>query len=1081
MNFLDNIFKNINKNDTITGLNSELKGLHTFEYFKKYNKPIIYLTSGIYEATNMYQCLLNYTDDVLFFPMDDFLTSVAIAISPEFKVKRLETLNELLNDSNKILVTNLTGYLRFLPTKKAYQSRNMFLKVGNDYSISKIVEELSNYGYELTSLVNKSGEMAVRGFVVDIFPINYDMPIRIEFWGDTIERMVFFDVNSQLTVKKVETVKIDANVELLESEQIKENTIIDYMDNPTIIYDDIDTIKNSYEILLEEIKSYIKDNDFSETSSFMKKFSITSNDNLFYMPFDNNGNSDSFSSYNSYDVEPFFGSNSDICKRLDKYIKDNKTVIIVLSNRYKVNKLLSDLERDDIIFSNLSNIVGHRINVVIGNFSKGYTIDNVVVVTERELYNKKDVVPYRSHFRIGTRIRDLNRLSVGDYVVHIQHGIGKYLGLTTLKNNGLNKDYLTIEYAGGDKVYIPASKMELISKYSASDGAAVHLNKLGGIEWHKTKARIRKKIESIAADLLSLYSKRETSIGHAFKKDTEEQLIFESEFEFTETKDQLKAASEIKKDMERSVPMDRLLCGDVGYGKTEIAFRAAFKAMMDSKQVALLCPTTILSNQHYHNALNRFKSFPVNIALLNRFVSSKEKSRILKEVQNGQIDMLIGTHRILSDDVKFKNLGLLIIDEEQRFGVKHKEKIKQYKNDIDVLTLSATPIPRTLQMSMAGVRSLSLIETPPINRYPIQTYVLEENNQILKEAIYRELARNGQVFVLFNDIENIEIKKQQLLNLVPEAKIVVAHGKMNKTELENIMIDFVDGKYDVLLCTTIIETGIDIPNVNTLVVIDADHFGLSQLYQIRGRVGRSNKIAYCYLTYKKGKLLSTLAIKRLNVIKEFTELGSGFSIAMRDLSIRGAGDILGKEQAGFVDSVGIDLFLNMLNAEIDKLKGISVPEVDLNEQPLLSVSTAISDDYVSDETIKIEIHKKINSIKNSEDLEQVKAELEDRFGHLNEDLLVYMNEELFENLVKSIAIFNIKQTKNFIEITLTSELTESLNGECLFMDLLSINRKFRFAMRAKRLIIILDTINLDKHFIYYLIDMVDAIKNNIKK
>ena len=570
------------------------------------------------------------------------------------------------------------------------------------------------------------------------------------------------------------------------------------------------------------------------------------------------------------------------------------------------------------------------------------------------------------------------------------------------------------------------------------------------------------------------------AIGYAFDKDTEEQLEFEKNFPYNETKDQLKVVDEIKKDMEKRTPMDRLLCGDVGYGKTEVAFRAIFKAIMSNKQVLFLCPTTILSQQHFQNAIERFKEFPVRIELLNRFVSKKKQAEILNDLKEGRVDLLIGTHRILSDDIICKRLGLLVIDEEQRFGVKHKEKIKSYKNNIDVLTLSATPIPRTLQMSLAGVRSLSLIETPPVDRYPIQTYVLEENKNVIKDAIYKELARDGQVFILYNDIATMEEKRIALQYLVPEARIICGHGKMKKEELEEVMFKFMNKEYDVLLCTTIIETGIDIPNVNTLIIIDADRYGLSQLYQIRGRVGRSNKIAYSYLMYNKGKILSDVAKKRLNVIKEFTELGSGFSIAMRDLSIRGAGDILGQEQSGFIDSVGVELFIDMLNEEVGKLKGQGIEKDESSTMPLIEVETTIDDKYAKEEDIKIEIHQKINKIDSKEKLLETKKELEDRFGILDENVIIYMHEELFERELEKLTIKNVIQTKNFISITIPKELTKKIDGELLFLDVLSLTRKFRFSMKNDQLTITLDIVNLDKHFIYYLIDMIDILKKLIK-
>lgn len=526
----------------------------------------------------------------------------------------------------------------------------------------------------------------------------------------------------------------------------------------------------------------------------------------------------------------------------------------------------------------------------------------------------------------------------------------------------------------------------------------------------------------MAEELIKLYSERESRKGFSFSKDTDLQRSFEKDFPYELTKDQSLAIKQIKMDMESSKPMDRLLCGDVGFGKTEVAFEAAFKAIMDSKQVLLLCPTTILSSQHFENAKERFKNFPVSIALLNRFTSTKETHRIISGLKDGTIDFVIGTHRLLSDDVVPCNLGLLIIDEEQRFGVKHKEKIKQYKTNIDVLTLTATPIPRTLQMSMVGIRSLSLIETPPVDRYPIQTYVIEENNQIMRDAIYKELSRDGQVFILCNRIDKIDSLVEKIKRLVPEAKINFAHGQMNKSELEDRMISFINREYDILICTTIIETGIDIPNVNTLIILNADHFGLSQLYQIRGRVGRSNKFAYAYLMYAPFKSLTETAVKRLNVIKDFTELGSGFSIATRDLSIRGAGDILGSEQAGFIDTVGIDLYLKMLNVEVARRRGEIIEEEDDDIKPLINVATHIKDSYVANEDLKIEIHRKINTIVSRESFESVKAELEDRFGALDNDMLVYMYEEWFEKLAKKVPLVNVWQTKNSIELLFDKKL-----------------------------------------------------------
>ena len=1093
MNFFNNILKDIDK-ELVSGLTPELKGLYIYKKFKKEKTSILCINSSIYEANKLYQILLNYTDKVSFFPMDDFLTSEALAISPEFKFTRLDTLNKILSE-DRIVITNLMGFLRFLPNPKEYKNSYYTLNINEEVNLEKLVSDLYRIGYKRESVVNKTGEIAVRGFIIDVFPINYSNPIRIEFWGDQIERISEFDVDTQISKENLDSITITPTTEFIIDKEldeelkqreiinyIKPSSILDYLNNPIIIYNDKEELFTSYNLLVEEMENYKVSNELSKNTKFMFELQNSYDfKEIDFVSFDNKIKSKNKISYNSFELDNFTGGMDSISKRLNQYIKEGKTVIVCLSDRYKVNKLESELESNNIVVTNIENIIENKINLVVKKLNSGYIIDNYVVVSEKELFNKKDnSIAYKSHFKMGSKIRDINKLNVGDYVVHFSHGIGVYQGIRTLTKNGLKKDYITIEYKGGDKLYIPVEKLEFINKYSSNEGIQPKINELGGSEWTKTKLRIKKKIENIAGDLLKLYSEREMAIGYAFEKDTLEQIEFEKSFPYTETKDQLKVTEEIKKDMEKPIPMDRLLCGDVGYGKTEVAFRAIFKAIMSNKQVMFLCPTTILSRQHYINAIERFKEFPIRIELLNRFVPMKKQKEIINDIEEGKVDLIIGTHRILSDDIKCKRLGLLVIDEEQRFGVKHKEKIKSYKNNIDVLTLSATPIPRTLQMSLAGVRSLSLIETPPVDRYPIQTYVLEENKNVIKDAIYKELARSGQVFILYNNIENMEEKRLEIQNLVKEAKIVCAHGRMDKNEIEEVMYKFMNKEYDVLLCTTIIETGIDIPNVNTLIIIDADRYGLSQLYQIRGRVGRSNKIAYSYLMYNKGKVLSDVAKKRLNVIKEFTELGSGFSIAMRDLSIRGAGDILGQEQSGFIDSVGVELFLDMLNEEVSKLKGINIEKDETSTQPLIEVETTIDDKYAKEEDLKIEIHQKINKIDSKESLESTRKELEDRFGALDENIIIYMYEELFEKEMQNLSIKKVNQTKNFVSITLSKELTKKIDGELLFLDVISLTRKFRFSMKMDELTITLDTIGLDKHFIYYLIDMIDILKKSIK-
>lgn len=1089
---INDLFNNIDfdKTDIFSGLNTEGKALLVSTLFKKY-KSITIVTNTLFEANKLYQSISNYTDNVLLFPMDDFLTSEAIAISPELKINRLETLNELCNSTHNIVITNLMGYLRFLPTLDNYKKKNIFIKKDEDISFDDLIKKLVDLGYTRDTIVNKTGEFSVRGFVIDIFPISFTDPIRVEFWGDTVDKIKFFNTNTQRTTKEVKDITIYPNTEFLVEKEIdkfllKQKDLPLYTDttnissffNSIVIFDDFQQLQTSYDSLFEEMMNYSISNNVAGNTVYMNDFyNIKNKKELYFNQYDDIIKNKIALNFNFKNVEFIKNDKTTINSVLNTY---NKKYILILcmSDRYKVNKLIDYLENPDIIFTDENNIINDKINIIIKKMNQGFIYDKYAIITENDIYGSKSEIKYKNKFRLGTKIRNLNKLDIGDYVVHEAHGIGKYCGLKTLTKNGFKKDYLMVSYKDDDKLYIPVEKIDFISKYSAKDGVVPKLNKLGSTEWQRTKLKAKKRIQDMAGELLKLYAIRETTKGFAFLKDTKEQYEFEEEFPYNETEDQLKAIEEIKKDMEKDRPMDRLLCGDVGYGKTEVAFRAIFKAIMSGKQVALLCPTTILSNQHFNNAIERFKAFPINIEMLNRFVPTKRVNVILERLKEGKVDLLIGTHRILSNDVVFKDLGLLVIDEEQRFGVTHKEKIKKYKDNVDVLTLSATPIPRTLQMSMSGLRNLSLIETPPVDRFPVQTYVLSENNQIIKDAIYKELSRDGQCFILFNHVQDLESKKNELQKLVPDAKIICAHGKMTKTQLEDIMNDFINKVYDVLLCTTIIETGIDIPNVNTLIVYDADKFGLSQLYQLRGRVGRTNKIAYCYLMYNKSKILSEIAVKRLNSIKEFTELGSGFAIAMRDLSIRGAGDILGSEQAGFIDTIGIEMFMQMLDNEIKRLKGIEVEERQ-DYTPLINVETAIEDNYIPDNDIKIEIHKKINQIDSYNKLNEVKDELIDRFGKLDESILAYMYEELFEKKANELKINKIIQTKNFIEVYIPKEITDVIDGSRLFVEISKISRMFRFSMRNKQLIIILDTVKLDKHFIFYLNDLLDIIKKNI--
>ena len=1100
MNIFNNLIKiDVKDNMGIFGLTDEFFCLYLNSLLYQRQKGILVVVNSLYEANKLYSSLINYTDKVYLFPMDDFLTSEALAVSPDLKLERLETINQIITDDKVIVITNLTGYLRYLPSRDIYEQFILKLECNMQINPKELVKKLIHCGYTRDTIVNKTGEFGVRGFVIDVFPIGFDYPVRIEFFDDIIESIRYFDPDSQKSLKNISMFVIKPYIEFLTLSDVsldemgkqkylpsyeKVVSIYDYFKDPFIIFKDYDQLKASYLNICNDIITYRQNSDVHFVGNYMFNFNEMLYENvIYYMSINNLIDYHDIKYTVNFDIKTIssFNENADsINSFIRNAISSNKTVIICLK-KYQINNLYKFLNMK-VVETNDENILLNQVNIIEKNISNGFIYKDFVFLTANELFNiKEQNKKYNNKFKYSTSIKDISKLSIGDFVVHQVHGIGIYNGIKTLTTSGISKDYLEVSYQGSDKLYIPVEKIDLLFKYSGKEGVIPKINKLGGDEWEKTKARVRKKVNDMTDQLLALYAERETKKGFAFSKDCDMMIDFENRFPYDLTSDQTQAISQIKEDMESSIPMDRLLCGDVGFGKTEVAFVAAFKAILDSKQVLFLCPTTILSNQHYENAKLRFQDFPVSIGLLNRFTTPKERKNILEGLKNGTIDLVFGTHRLLSDDVKPKNLGLLIIDEEQRFGVCHKEKIKQYKTNIDVLTLTATPIPRTLQMSMVGIRSLSLIETPPINRYPIQTYVLEENDQILKDAIYKELSRNGQAFILYNRVESIEEETIRIQNLVPDAKIVYVHGQMQKNILENRIIDFINHKFDILVCTTIIETGIDIPNVNTLIIMDADRFGLSQLYQIRGRVGRSDKFAYAYLFYKKSKILTETAVKRLNVIKEFTELGSGFSIATRDLSIRGAGDILGSEQAGFIDSVGIDLYLKMINDEISRRKdNCSIDDVKEDAKPLLNVSTHISDSYVEEDDLKIEIHRKINDIDSKEKFEDIKSELEDRFGKLSEDIIIYMYEEWFEKLATILKISHVNQKRNFIEVVFIEEIVHKMDTEEVFMDAFQISPMFRFVSRGSNLIIVLDTIKLEKHPVYYLVELLDMIYKKMK-
>ena len=1097
MSFFDNIFDvgSMSSDYSIIGLNKEMSSLYIYDSFIKYNKGILVVASELYEANLLFEYLSKYTDKVLFFPMDDFLTSEAISVSPEFKAERIDTLNKLINDDKYIVVTNLMGYLRYLPLPSLWKDSNVNISVNCDYDRDSLLNKLYNMGYIRNVLVNETGNIGVRGYVIDIFPIMEENPVRIEFWGDTVTSIKYFDVDTQRSISEIDNICIypfteflldDYSIDFINSQKYLANygsvaSIYNYINDGICFFSDYNLILNSYSTLVDTIMDYDANYSADIKTNYMNSFTdIVIKHSVYIMNFDNVVNKSVKSlKFSINNIENYDNNYEKLKSDLLNYVKNNKTVIICVLDKNMASRISNYLEIDDIIYTDECNIIDGKINLIIKSIPRGFIYGNYIVISDVDIFSLGNTVKkYKSKFKTGTRTSNILDINKGDFVVHEMFGIGIYDGLVTIPKNGMKKDYLKIIYADNDILYIPVENIDRISKFSGKDGVGVKLNSLSNDNWQKKKGKVKAKLESIADDLLKVSADRELKVGFAFKKDDENQKMFDSGFVYTETPDQIKSINDIKREMESSKPMDMLLCGDVGYGKTEVAFRAMFKAVDSGKQVAYLCPTTILSNQQYTSCIERFKDFPVRIELLNRFVDKSRQKKIIDDLEKGLVDIVFGTHRLLSNDVKYKDLGLLVVDEEQRFGVTHKEKIKQYKSTVDVLTLSATPIPRTLQMSMSGVRSLSLIETAPQERYPIQTYVLEENNLVIKDAIYKELSRNGQTFILYNNVNNIETKVNEFRSLVPEAKIDYAHGQMNKINLENKMNNFINNKFNVLVCTTIIETGIDIPNVNTLIILDADRFGLSQLYQIRGRIGRSNKIGYAYLMYGKNKFLTDTAIKRLDVIREFTELGSGFKIAMRDLSIRGAGDILGREQSGFIDSIGIELYLKMLNEAVRKSKGEKIIEEDTkkNDKPLIEVSTHISDSYISDVELKILIHKKINEVKDETTLNDIRDELSDRFGKISEEMEIYMYEEWFEKIAKSLGINKVVTMKNNIDIELPCELSSKIDGERLFNDAYSISKMFRFLYKDSSIHIILDTIKLEKHFLIYLIELLEKIK-----
>ena len=927
-----------------------------YEYTKK---PICVLTYNEIQAKRIYQDIKYFTENVVYFPKKEVVTYDYVAESKENLYERIEALNKIKNKRSQIVVTTIEAVSQKLPSKNTLYKNEIKFKVGDIYNLEDIKKKLVDLGYVRYDLIDGRGQFSVRGDIVDI-SINQKTGIRVEFWGDEIDSIREFNIESQRSIsnkqevtiypaneyileKKLDEVckiirkkyELNSNQEIIEEdiEQIKignytskidkyfdcfyENSesVLEYLNSNYVIFlDEISkikarsiNIKKDRENLIESLISKEKEvpEAINNELDFNNVEEILDKKQLVYVEKEDNSLKIDCEKY-KFDYKNINYYKSEIetlFKDLKTFLRKNKSVYILIETKEKAKKLKTLLEDKEIPCKieeklNQTIIVKSRENVVtisVGTLSSGfknYDINQIVIVADELISGeRKRRRITNTAFKEGEKVVFAD-LKQGDYVVHKRYGIGIYIGVNTLEADGIVKDYIKIKYADDAILYVPTSDLDSVRKYVGGDRIKPKINKLGTRDWEKAKAKVKNNLREVAEELIELYAKRENAVGFAFSKDTPWQKEFEDKFPYQETDDQLRCIEEVKSDMEKPRPMDRLLCGDVGYGKTEVAMRAAFKAVMDGKQVAYLAPTTVLAEQQYQEFKKRMKDFPVRVEILNRFKTRKYQMEVIRKLKLGEVDILIGTHRILGNDVLFKDLGLLIIDEEHRFGVKAKEKIKQMKMSIDVLTMTATPIPRTMHMSIVGIRDMSVIYEPPYNRKPVQTYVLEYDKEVVREAIIRELERGGQVFYIFNRVENIERKADEISELVPEADVVFAHGQMTGSRIEDIMQEFVEGKSNVLVCTTILESGIDIPNANTIIVENADRMGLAQLYQIRGRVGRAERQAYAYITYKRDKLLSEVADKRLKAIKEFTEFGSGFKIAMRDLEIRGAGSLL---------------------------------------------------------------------------------------------------------------------------------------------------------------------------------------------
>lgn len=1136
----------------VTGVTAGARPAFMHTAYVNLHKPIYVLTSNLLQAQRLVEDFnaLVGSDNVYYYPADDFIAADMTMASPELRAQRLVALDALAHRKVGVYIIPVAGMRKPLMPIEEWQQHVLETALGQDMELEHWVEQLVVMGYSRVEMATSPGEFALRGGILDIYPPYEDNPLRIELFDTEVDSIRTFSAEDQRSIEKIEAIRILPATEMvftaeqklaiaqrleqaleasvnkvnnadvkqalqeniqLEIEQLRQNIVPSYLNKyGALLYNRatflgdyfspyglvfIDEIGRVQEVmdawereeqewfisLIEEGKMV---HDVKVSFTFKEVLAMMPQTIVHFALFARAFHGVTFQNTESFTCKPmqqFQGQIPLFKQEVERWRAEGFTVLFLADGQEHVDKMVALLGDYDLtVTTGMPN--GKGLYALDLPLKAGFelTQQRLAVVTEDELFKlpaKKRTRPQK--MTNAERIKSYTEMKVGDYIVHVQHGIGKYMGVETVEVGGLHRDYLNIHYRGDDKLYVPIDQIDLIQKYVGSEEREPKLHKLGGTEWKRTKAKVTKAVMDIADDLIKLYAKREAEKGFAFSPDSDDMRAFEAAFPYEETEDQLRTIVEVKADMERERPMDRLVCGDVGYGKTEVAIRGAFKAIMDGKQVAFLVPTTILAQQHFETIKERFADFPITVGLLSRFRTRKQQTETLRGLKDGTVDIVIGTHRLLSKDVVYNDLGLLIVDEEQRFGVTHKEKIKQLKTNVDVLTLTATPIPRTLHMSMVGVRDLSVIETPPANRFPVQTYVMEYSGALIREAIEREMSRGGQVFYLFNRVAEMARKVEEIQQLVPEARVGYAHGRMTETELEEVILAFLEGDYDVLVTTTIIETGVDIPNVNTLIVHDADKMGLSQLYQLRGRVGRSNRVAYAYFTYQREKVLSEVAESRLQAIKEFTELGSGFKIAMRDLSIRGAGDLLGSQQHGFIDSVGFDLYSQMLEEAIEERQLGDDFEEKVDIEIVIPMDAYIPDAYIPDGYQKIQMYKRIKGMESEEDYLEIGDELVDRFGDIPSETVRLLRVARLKAWGLPTGLRAIKLKQQTITINFTDDATKKFDVAEVMQASNKYGRAIGFGMEAqtKSLVMTIDEKQLPKTQLLF--DVVEDIMKMI--